>query len=171
MTSVNTAAAHNIEVLSLQARTIQRVVRLNVEGISFEESLIQPQPAGNCLNWVVGHLVVAYQMVLPLLGRTGVFPENKLKRYERHSRPLTNHAEALPLDDLLGAFDEATENLVSGLANLGPGQLDGPAPRSSADDPPETIGALLANILFHQAYHAGQMGLLRRIAGKPGAIS
>jgi hypothetical protein len=52
------AVSNEIEVLRHQARVTQRVMRLNVEGISHEESLIQPQPAGNCLNWVIGHLVL-----------------------------------------------------------------------------------------------------------------
>ena len=54
-------------------RTFTRnVVRLNLEGISHEQSLIQPQPAGNCSNWVVGHLVTIYNKVLPLLEQTPV---------------------------------------------------------------------------------------------------
>ena len=29
----------------------------------------------------------------------------------------------------------------------------------------------LAFLQFHEAYHSGQLGLLRRIVGKPGAIT
>lgn len=35
----------------------------------------------------------------------------------------------------------------------------------------ETMGSLLAAVLFHQAYHAGQLGILRRIAGESVAIA
>jgi hypothetical protein len=66
------AISNEIEVLRQQARTTQRVIRLNVEGISHEQSLIQPQPAGNCLNWVIGHLVAAYESIFPLLGQEPV---------------------------------------------------------------------------------------------------
>src|SRR6266567_943099 len=67
MTTAPMAVSNGTEVLRHQARAVQSVVRLNVEGISHKESLIQPQPAGSCLNWVIGHLVVAYQSVFPLL--------------------------------------------------------------------------------------------------------
>jgi hypothetical protein len=68
MTTAQMAVSSETEVLRHQARAIQSVVRLNAEGISQKDSLIQPPPAGNCLNWVIGHLVVAYQSAFPLLG-------------------------------------------------------------------------------------------------------
>jgi uncharacterized damage-inducible protein DinB len=49
--------------------------------------------------------------------------------------------------------------------------LERPAPGPDSDgELTETVRSLLGTILFHQAYHSGQTGLLRRIAGKPGAI-
>jgi hypothetical protein len=48
--------------------------------------------------------------------------------------------------------------------------MDGPAPFSPSKNPKETLRSLLTTVLFHQAYHSGQTGLLRRIAGKEGAI-
>ncbi|MEO8090106.1 MAG: hypothetical protein ABI703_07410 [Gemmatimonadales bacterium] len=32
-------------------------------------------------------------------------------------------------------------------------------------DPDETVGSNLATLVFHQAYHVGQTGGLRRVAG------
>jgi uncharacterized damage-inducible protein DinB len=100
-----------------------------------------------------------------------VISEERLKPYERNSSPLNDRTEALPLQELLAAFDIASERLDAGLTSLAPRRLDEPAPFSSANNPKETVRSLLANISFHQAYHAGQTGLLRRIAGKPGAIA
>lgn len=171
MTTAPMTVSNEIEVFRHQARTTQRIVRLNVEGISHEESLIQPQPAGNCLNWVIGHLVVAYQLVFPLLEQEPVISEERLKPYERNSSPLTDRAEALPLQGLLAAFDEASERVDAGLMGLAAKRLDEPAPFSPANNPKETVRTLLAGISFHQAYHAGQTGLLRRITGKSGAIT
>lgn len=171
MATAPIAVSNEIEMLRHQARAIQRVVRLNLEGISHEESLIQPQPAGNCLNWVVGHLVSAYQSVFPLLGQKPGIGEERLKPYARHSSPLKDRAEALPLQELLVAFDQASERFDEGLASLDSKELGELAPHSPTNDPKETVRSLLASISFHQAYHAGQTGLLRRIAGKPGAIA
>jgi DinB superfamily len=122
------------------------------------------------LNWVIGHLVVAYQSVFPLLEQEPVLPEERLKPYARHSSPLTDRAEALPFQELLAAFDKASERVDAGLASLAPRRLNEAAPFSPVNNPKETVRSLLASISFHQACHAGQTGLLRRIAGKPGAI-
>ena len=48
--------------------------------------------------------------------------------------------------------------------------LDRPAPHSPSGNPDETVRSLLTTVFFHQAYHAGQTALLRRIAGREGAI-
>jgi hypothetical protein len=171
MATAPVAVSKEIEVLRQQARATQRVVRLNVEGISHEESLIHPQPEGNCLNWVIGHLVSAYQSIFPLLGQEPVMGEGRLKPYARHSSPLKDSAEAVPLQELLAVFGTASERVDAGLAVLAPKKLDEPAPYSPTNDPKETVRSLLASISFHQAYHAGQTGLLRRVIGKPGAIA
>jgi hypothetical protein len=45
------------------------VLKAKLEGITHEESLIiQPQRGGNCLNWVVGHVVAARRHALDLVG-------------------------------------------------------------------------------------------------------
>lgn len=159
-----------IEALRLQARLAHQVVRLNVEGITHEESLRPPVPAGNGLNWVVGHMVAIYGRVLPLLAQEPVMDPGEMARYDRGSEPLTDPAAALPLERLLDAWDEASRRFDAGLAGLAPEALGRPAPFSPGGDPDETVRSLLATVLFHQGYHAGQTGILRRVAGREGAI-
>lgn len=161
----------DIEILRDSARIIHSIVHRNLEGITQEESLIQPQPAGNCMNWVVGHLIYVYDEILPLLEQKPVLGKDSLKRYRRGASPLQNAAEALPLTELLAAWDKACERLDLGLCNLSPEKLEAPAPSSPRNNPNETIRSLLGVVCFHQAYHAGQLGILRRIAGKNGAIA
>jgi uncharacterized damage-inducible protein DinB len=158
------------EVFRHQARTTHTVVRLNVEGLTQEESLIQPAGGGNCLNWVLGHLLWVYDEMLPLLGQVPAMGKKALARYARGSAPLQDPAEALDLGDLLAAWDEATQRVDAGLAGLTAAALDRPAPRNPSGNPNETIRSLLSTVFFHQAYHAGQTGLLRRTAGRKGAI-
>lgn len=57
-----------------------------------------------------------------------------------------------------------------GLASREPETLGNPAPFSPGDNRDETIGTLLMAIAWHQAYHVGHTGLLRRLAGSDGAI-
>lgn len=98
-----------VEVLREQVRSIHRVLRMNLSGLAHADSLIQPQPGGNCMNWVVGHLVRTYNNdLLPHLGQEPVLAADPLKRYERSSAELRNPSEALPIDELLTAWDEVT---------------------------------------------------------------
>lgn len=164
--------AAELEILREQSRVIHLVLRLNTDGLTQEESLIQPQPGGNCLNWVVGHLLHAYDAaLLPLLGEAPVLGKEALKRYERHSPPLREPGEALPLVELLAAWDEASKRVDAGMAHIPPERLDQPAPFSPRNNPDETVRSLLTISIFHQAYHVGQTALHRRMAGKAGAIN
>lgn len=171
MTTTASRTVNDIEVFRRNARTTHKVVRLNVDGLTQEESLIQPRPGGNCLNWVVGHLLCIYQRVLPMLEQKPVMEAGALKRYDRGSPPIKDAGEAMEFLELMTAWDETAERIDAGLAGLTPEVLDAPAPFSPSGDPNETVRSLLALVSFHQAYHAGQTGLLRRIAGKDGAIS
>lgn len=159
------------EIFRLSVRATHSVVKRNVEGLTHEESLIQPKPAGNCLNWVMGHLLCVYDRALPMVGQKPVMAPGALKRYERGSVPLRNPAEALELRDLIQGWDEASNRMEAGITGITAKALDAPAPFSPNNDPNETVRSLLTVVLFHQAYHAGQTGLLRRITGKEGAIA
>jgi uncharacterized damage-inducible protein DinB len=170
MTTTATETLGEVRVLRLQTRAVQGVLKRNVDGLTEEESLIQPQPGGNCLNWVVGHLLYVYDRVLPMLGQAPVLGTDTLKRYGRGTSQLENSSEAMDMQKLMAAWDEAANRVDAGLEGLTAEALDRPAPFSPNDDPQETVRTLLSKIFFHQAYHAGQTGLLRRIAGKEGAI-
>jgi uncharacterized damage-inducible protein DinB len=170
MTTTATETLGEVRVLRQQVRAIHWVVKMNVDGLTQQDSLIQPQPGGNCFNWNVGHLLHVYDLVLPMLGQTPVLGTETLKRYGRGTAQLQNAVEALDLARLMTAWDEAAERMEAGLESLTPEVLDRPAPFSPTNDPEETVRSLLSKVLFHQSYHAGQTGLLRRIAGKEGAL-
>jgi hypothetical protein len=160
----------SIAILRHQSDVTRIVVRLNAEGVSHEDSLAQPRPGGNCFNWVLGHLVAIYGEALPLLGQRPVRPREELSHYARGAPPITNAAEALRIEDLATWWEESCDRFDKGLAALSEERLGERAPFSPSDDPHETVGSLLATVVHHQAYHSGQLGVLRRVAGKPGAI-
>jgi uncharacterized damage-inducible protein DinB len=171
MTTATAGTVSEVEVFRHQARATHQVLRLNLAGVTQEESLLQPAPAGNCLNWVVGHLLWVYNGVLPLLGQEPVKEKDALERYARGSAPVQDAADALQLADLLALWDEASRRVDAGLASLTAETLDRPAPHSPTNNPNETMRSLVSTVLFHQAYHTGQTGVLRRLAGKEGAIA
>jgi DinB superfamily len=168
--SVAASAATEVENFRLQAGIVQNVVAINVQGLTHADSVIQPRPGGNSLNWIMGHLVWAYEQALPLFGQDRVMEQGALDRYARGAPGLGSPAEAVNFEDLLAAWKVAAERVDAGLAGLTPEVLDRKAPSSPTNNPNETMRSLVCTILFHQAYHAGQTAVLRRIAGKSGAI-
>lgn len=156
--------------LQLQARINHHVVKLQLDGITHAESLVRPAAGGNCLNWVVGHLLTVEELMLSLLEQQPVMPAGALARYERGAPPLTDSADVLDLARLLTAWDEAAPRIDAGFAAITDERFAALAGFSPTGDPNETVGSLLTALGWHQAFHAGQAAILRRLAGKPGAI-
>lgn len=145
------------------------VVQRNMVGISHEESLVQPQAAGSSVNWVLGHIVRTRNHTLRLLGAEPLYPDDMFSAYGERDTPV-GEDEALPVARLLDCFDALQAPLMEGLGAATADALNEPAPFSPTGDPDETIGSLLAGTTFHEAYHAGQLGLLRRVLGMDGAL-
>jgi len=118
----------------------------------------------------VGHLVWAYAGALPLVRQTPMLDKDHLSQYARGGPPLTDPSRAVDFGRLLAAWDDSSRRMDDGLAGFPVETLAQPAPGSPTNNPDETVGSLLATIMFHQAYHTGQTGVLRRVIGKPGAI-
>ena len=160
-----------IDALLAQYRFSQYVLQRNTAGISHGESMIAPHEGGNCVNWILGHVVASRSSLLRLLGEEPVLGEAGEKRYARGSTPLADAADALPLSELLAAFESSQERLVSGLKRLDPAMLSDAPPPGAAVPGIETLGQSLAIHSFHESYHIGQLGALRRILGKDDCIT
>lgn len=159
-----------IDVLLAQAQAIHGVVNRNADGIVHDESLATPGQGGNCFNWVLGHLVWANTLVLKVVNESGPLTDDQLKPYARGSEGLHDAGQAIALDGLLAAWNDTCSRIEAGLPKLTPEFLESQAPFSPRNKADETVGSLLTALMFHQAYHAGQLGLGRRAIGKAGVI-
>lgn len=158
------------DALRHQSGLTREVVRLALEGLSHDDTLLQP-PAGNCANWVLGHMIAVYEEIVPLVGGARVRPAGAFARYARGSAPITGPGEGMPLDELRTAWGDACTAFDGALAALPEARLSETVADSPDGSGEGTIASLLSTISFHQAYHAGQIGLLRRLAGRPGPIA
>lgn len=138
-------------------------LQVNVKDITHEESLLQPGGGGNCLNWVAGHIVANRNHILELVGEPPIWGEEAYARYKRGSAPIRDASGARPFAGILEDFAKAQGRIRAGLDRMTDAKLAEPAGK-------ETVGEALAFLQFHEAYHVGQAGLLRRLAGKEGAI-
>jgi hypothetical protein len=137
----------------------------NIEGLTHADSLLVPPGGGNCANWSLGHVLHNRSFVLGLLHEQPLWSEADGAPYLTGSKPLDPQA-ARPWDSLVRDLNETQERIRRGLEKLDPDELD----RKHAEDAKRPRGAQLHFMQFHESYHAGQIGLLRRMAGKPGAI-
>ena len=139
------------------------IIHLQLKDITHAESLLQPPFRGNCMNWVIGHILDVRQGWLNLLGLPGILTEDEQKVYGYGSEAITTAAQASHLDSLGKKLDESLATLVSKLENIAQADLDreveiwrGPLPLAQA----------LSFMQWHEAYHTGQLELLRQLAGK-----
>jgi uncharacterized damage-inducible protein DinB len=163
------ATAGSLEAFRLQLQFTERVLRRNVGDVTHAESLRSFQPAGNGLNWVLGHVVATRSLLLEPLGAEPVWTAAECAPYDRHAPPLTQPSKAKPLAEIWKAFDLTQARLLEVADRLTPAELAEPLPVDAPESPAKTCGELLAVIGFHDAYHAGQTGTIRRLLGKPPA--
>jgi hypothetical protein len=156
------------QLLTTQLEFTHRTLHVNTEGITHEMSLVQPQPGGNCLNWIAGHLVVSRNRILELVGEKAVWDEDTVELYRRRSPGiLGDETGILDFDRILEDYDSTQDPILEAIAGMSAAKLTKEAARSSIDTPP---AKQLAGLVFHEAYHVGQTGLLRRMLGEKGAI-
>jgi hypothetical protein len=142
----------------------------NTEGITAEDSLVSPPAGGNCINWVGGHIVASRNSVLALLGAERVGSPDQWDRYARGTEPITSPSDGVPWEEIRAAFETSQERFREALSRATPDDLAAPLPEDANPFGVESVGQMLAAFAFHEAYHVGQLGVLRRVAGREPAI-
>ena len=144
-------------------------VQQNTESMTQEESLCAPPAGGNCANWVLGHLVHTRSAIAGLTGGEPFTDDDHEKLYGRGSPPLVDSDKAVQTSMLLQLYGRSNEQIQAFLAQATDNDLAQALP-----EPHEilgsTVGEALTAFAFHEAYHAGQLGILRRVIGKSGAL-
>lgn len=147
-----TATTSTMDIVIAQLSACHRIVHRNVDDISNDEANFQPQPGGNTIFWVIRHITGTREKVLRSVGQSGFT------------------ATGETLEEILAAYDRSQPLIAAALGALTDDELDRKAPFSPGNNPTETVRSLLTVVAFHEAYHTGQLGVLRRLVGKEGAI-
>ncbi len=130
------------------------------DGLSHEDSLVQPPYPGNCLNWVVGHIVAGRHTALKLLGGETVWSDEEAERYKTGSAPVTGEDDAVPFDRLLRDLDLSQERITASLEKIAPEALAADGETSRGIKP---VAEHLDGLHWHETYHTGQLELLRAL--------
>lgn len=163
-----TTTDNGLGTLLLQLDLTFHTVHRNSDGISHDESLQRPQPGGNSLNWIIGHIIASRSGLLTQLGENPLFDDETRAQYRRGSDGDVKNA--VRLEDLMATFDRSQPILTTAIERLSEERIAAKAGFGSPAGPDATLAQAISAMIFHESYHCGQLGLLRRVLGKKGAI-
>ncbi|MGH7577901.1 MAG: DinB family protein [Longimicrobiales bacterium] len=155
------------DILVQQFGTIYAVIARNVDGLTHEDSLAPGAGGGNTANWILGHLVNVQNAVMQLVGAPPVWESEQLER-ARFDHPIHDADDAIDWDTLVERFNASGDACLAGLAALSDDALAEKMLDPFGND--STRAGVLVGLVIHQCYHAGQLGMARRAAGKKAAI-
>jgi hypothetical protein len=139
------------------------VIHMQAKDITQAESLLRLPSGGNCMNWVVGHILADRDVCLRFLGQPTLLSEEEFAIYDRGSDLLTDSEKASPMSQLLEKIALSCELLTTALRSLPKNGLETVVEFGSH---PAELGKTIAFLQWHETYHIGQLELLRNLAGK-----
>jgi len=132
------------------------LVKQQTEGIKHQESIYQPPYDGNCINWILGHIIVARCNFMMMLDIPSIWDMAQCRQFIPGSDPITNEHDAILFETMRGDFDNTQEHLLIALDRVKREKLQ-------EINGEKTIGEHLAFYNSHEAYHAGQLEILRQV--------
>ena len=141
--------------------SVDRGIKMQTEGLSHAHSMKQlPFPA-NCMNWNLGHIMVYREQYLGVIEGTSGADSSELAIYGAGSDPLTDSANAIPLATLIERLDASSARLKAAFQALPSAKLY-EAYESHAGESLDDY--LQFYVVVHEAYHLGQIEVLREFA-------
>lgn len=139
------------------------IIKAQTKGLVHEQSLLQPPFRGNCLNWILGHILGGRDEVLNALGAEKVLTPELDSRYGYGSNPICGEEEGiLRLERILDLLQLNQDRLNLALqtvsdATLAEERVMGPFRKPCS--------GLIVQLFAHDSYHTGQTDILRQLAG------
>lgn len=137
--------------------------------VSPQKSLNPAGPDGKCLNWIVGHIIFARGELLSILGSEPDWHKVHMAVYGERGVGMFTVKNAKPLPDLQRLLDQSLTMLTEVLPKVG-AALNEPCDQLPHVSKGGTVADRVGTYACHEAYHAGQIGLMRRLLGKPGVF-
>jgi uncharacterized damage-inducible protein DinB len=132
-----------------------------LEGIGDEDARRRPSGRTNSMAFIALHMVDARHLAARTMGAEAPNPFASLLQ---DARGIDNVVAIPPLTEIRDAWDQVSAALEARLQALAPEELAAPPPQPfPADDP--TLAGAIAFLATHDAYHVGQLALLRKLLG------
>lgn len=154
----------NIESMTLIFKLNNEMVSRSLAGLTDEECWQQPAGGGNPILWLVGHVTISRAYFLKKLGAgydhgLGTLFDRGAIRGELISYPSREAIEA--------AWHATRARMRDGFAGLTEEFLAA-APTGRPLPGVTDNASMIAFSAFHESYHVGQMGYLRKMLGHSG---
>jgi uncharacterized damage-inducible protein DinB len=143
-----------------------RLLGKALTAVKAEDLARRPGPGSNPLVWVVGHVVVSRNLLARVIGGGLDLPWARL--FGRKSQ-FEEGAVYPDRDELVRALGALSAQLQARLPALGEEQLSAPGP-GGLPAPEQTVRGAIAFLVYHEAYHVGQVGYLVKWLGYPGIV-
>ena len=140
-------------------KTNTDLVTKAVADIPADEWLRKPGDGSNHLLWVMGHLVWARGNAVKTLGSP--WSRDWAKQFSRGAAGV-DAADYPAVEDVSKAWAHVSAELPKFLAAASPELLDKPHDKPTFDG---KMGGFIAFLAFHETYHVGQVGYLRKWLG------
>ena len=129
-----------------------------------------PAPGINHVAWQVGHLAASQVALIHVRCFAKDYdhcaPAGFREKFGKGSSPLPDPSAYPAVADIRVAFGRIQAEAIDLIAAMSEADLNNPA---GADPHPlfSTKQGAIATTALHETFHAGQIALLRRLAGKP----
>jgi uncharacterized damage-inducible protein DinB len=156
----------NAQELINQFRFNQMMLTRLLADVSQDDSLRPPHAGVNCINWMLGHLLATRGELLQELGADHEWRTRLLKVYNDKQENFRD--SPFQISELKELLEASLANLIATLRAFEPKLKEHaesfPHLLPEGGNWADRVGAFIC----HEAYHIGQIGLARRLIGKPG---
>jgi len=147
-----------------QYRFNQMTLTMLLKDVSEEDSL-KSATRGNCINFILGHLIAGRGTILKNIGAEPVWLAAISPTYARGQNSFPAGAKSIA--ELNTLLQDSFDALTTALAAFEP-HLSEPCPERLPHIESGTWADRIGSFICHEGYHSGQIGLTRRALGKPG---
>ena len=136
-----------------------RIIGMQINGLSHDDSLLQPPFYGNCMNWVIGHIVRSRGVMLKGGFDLSIsLSDDQLHTYDKTA--ITEDGDhVLKLEQLLEGLSETQQLIEQAMTATDPEKFTAPYGERG------TLGEYVVGFYFHDTYHTGQTEQLRQLTG------
>ncbi len=169
----NETIAHGFELTRFTMVT-------NMDGIDHEQSLIRPTSSterrpdvgGSCLNWNAGHILATRDYFGAQIGTETFLTKDEVMFYDRGSKPIGPGSECVALERIVEGLEKTSAEMIAKILSFNSTDLEKMLDPEAFPIPVEkpSLGSFLTICLFHESYHAGQIGICRRLVTAEGGI-